>query len=170
MRRRFALGMILAFVSWVPFMIWQSSVDWGPAVLGEATYQRIMSTHVVQVAAVAASVGIFLTALSILLRPVFGAWKGIRDQAKIRAVGVPAQAVVRSIGESSQGTVTVNTQPLLALTLEINDGYGAPYAVSFETIVPRYALPRVQPGDTIPVKIDPNDRQRVAVDWGAMGY
>jgi hypothetical protein len=162
--------MLLVFVAWVPIIIWQSSVEWGPALLGEATYARIMSTYVVQVVSVVSTAGMFLTGMFFLMRPVFGVMKGMSDRAKLRATGVPGHAIVRSIGESGGGTVTVNDQPLLSLTLEVNDGYGSPYLVSLETIVPRYAIPQVQPGDTIPIKIDPNDPQRIAVDWGAMGY
>jgi hypothetical protein len=162
--------MILVFVAWLPVIIWQTSPGWGPALLGEATYYRIMSTYVFQVVAIASTAGMFITGMGFILMPVFGIFKGMSDRAKLRAVGVPGQAIVRSIGESGAGTVTVNDQPLLSLTLEVNDGYGTPYLVSFETIVPRYAVPQVQPGDTIPIKIDPNDPQRVAVDWGAMGY
>lgn len=167
---KFGLGMVLVFVACVPIVIWQSSEGWGPALLGEEAYARVMGTYVVQVVSVVSTTGMFLTGMFFLMQPLIGVFKGIDERAKLRATGVPGQAVVRTIGESESGTVTINDQPLLSLTLEVNDGYGSPYLVSLETVVPRYAIPQVQPGDTIPIKIDPNDPQRVAVDWGAMGY
>jgi hypothetical protein len=171
MRGRFGLGMLLVFVAWVPVIIWQSSVEWGPKVFGEATYAAIMGTYVVQVLSIVSAAGMFLTGMYFLLRPVFDIFRGMNARAKLRATGLPGRAVVRSLGgPSGGGTVTVNDQPLLSLTLEITDGFGDPYVVSFDTVVPRYAVPQIQPGENIPVKIDPNDRQRVAVDWGAMGY
>lgn len=172
MRSKFGTGMLLVFVAWVPIILWQSSVGWAPKLLGEARYEAIMATYAVQVAAVVSAAGMFLTGMYFLLRPVFDVFKGMRARATLRAVGRPGRATVLSLGgPSGGGTVTVNDQPLLSLTLEVDDGFGSsPYVVAFDTVVPRYAVPHIQPGETVPVKIDPNDRQRVAVDWGAMGY
>jgi hypothetical protein len=171
MRSRFGLGMLLVFVAWVPIIIWQSSVEWAPKLLGEARYDAIMATYAVQVVAIVSTAGMFLTGMYFLLRPVFDIFRGMSARAKLRATGLPGRAKVLSLGgPSGGGTVTINDQPLLSLTLEVEDGFGDPYVVAFETVVPRYAVPRVQPGETVPVKIDPNDRQRVAVDWGSMGY
>ena len=171
MRSRFGTGMLLVFVAWVPIILWQSSVEWGPKLLGAGRYEAIMATYAVQVAAVVSAAGMFLTGMYFLLRPVFDIFRGMSARAKLRAVGHPGRATVVSLGgPSGGGTVTINDQPLLSLTLEVDDGFSAPYVVVLETVVPRYALPRVQPEETIPVKIDPNDRQRVAIDWGSMGY
>lgn len=168
--RNFGTGMLLVFVAWVPIILWQSSPDWAPAVFGAATYEAIMATHVVQVMAVVSAAGMFLAGMYLILGPVFGTLKSVSDRAQLRATGLPGRAKVLSIGESSEGIVTINDQPLLTLTLEVEGAFGGPYVVSFETVVPRYAVPRVQPGETVPVKIDADDAQRVAVDWGAMGY
>jgi len=171
MGRRFGLGMLLVFVAWVPIIIWQSSVEWGPGVLGAARYEAIMGTYVVQVVAIVSTTGMFLTGMYFILRPVFDVFRGMGARAKLRASGVPGKAKVLSLGgPEGGGTVTINDQPLLTLTLEVEGPFSEPYAVAFETVVPRYAVPRVQPGETIPVKIDPNNRQRVAVDWDMMGY
>jgi hypothetical protein len=168
--RNFGTGMLLVFVAWAPIIIWQSSSGWGPKLLGAARYEAIMATHAVQAAAVVSAAGMFLAGMYLILRPVFDVFRGMSARAKLRATGLPGRATVLSIGELSGGTVTVNDQPLLSLTLEVESSFGDPYVVAFETVVPRYAVPRVQPGEKVPVKIDPNDRQRVAVDWGAMGY
>lgn len=171
MRNKFGTGMLLVFVAWVPIILWQSSVEWGPKLLGEARYGAIMATYAVQVAAVVSAAGMFLTGMYFLLRPVFDVFRGMSARAKLRAVGRPGRATVLSLGgPSGGGTVTVNDQPLLSLTLEVDDGFSSPYVVAFETVVPRYAVAHIQPGETVPVKVDPNDRQRVAVDWGSMGY
>jgi hypothetical protein len=168
--RNFGAGMLLVFVAWVPIILWQSSPDWAPAVLGAARYEAIMRTYVVQVMAVVSTAGMFLAGMWLILAPVFGMLKNVSDRARLSATGLPGRAKVLSVGESAEGIVTINDQPLLTLTLEVEGAFGGPYVVSFETVVPRYAVPRVQPGETVPVKIDPNDRQRVAVDWGAMGF
>jgi hypothetical protein len=85
---------------------------------------------------------------------------------RILRTGRPATAVVKRIGESSQGgVITVNDQPYLNLVLEVNDGARTPYEVSFDTIIPRYAVPQFQPGALIPIKIDPNDPEQIAIVW-----
>lgn len=85
---------------------------------------------------------------------------------RILRKGRPATAVVKRIGESSQGgVITVNDQPYLNLVLEVNDGARTPYEVSFDTIIPRYAVPQFQPGAIIPIKIDPNDPEQIAIVW-----
>jgi hypothetical protein len=162
--------MLLVFVAWVPVILWQTSPDWAPGIFGAERYRAVMATHVVQVIAVVSAAGMFLAGMWLILGPVFGMLKNISDRAHLSATGLPGRAKVLSLGESSEGIVTINDQPLLALTLEVEDAFGSPYVVAFETVVPRYAVPQVQPGATVPVKIDPNDRRRVAVDWGALGF
>lgn len=88
------------------------------------------------------------------------------SKRRILRTGRPATAVVKRIGESSQGgVITVNDQPFLNLVLYVDDGVRTPYEISLDTIIPRYALPRFQPGAVIPVKVDPNDPEKVAIVW-----
>jgi hypothetical protein len=171
MQRRFGTGMLLVFVAWVPIILWQSSTSWGPKLLGADSYNALMATYAVQVAAIVSTAGMFLTGMYFLLRPVFDVFAGMNARAKLRATGRPGRAKVVSLGgPSGGGSVTINDQPLLSLTLEVDDGSSSPYMVILETVVPRYALARVQPDETIPIKIDRDDPQRVAIDWGSMGY
>jgi hypothetical protein len=37
--------------------------------------------------------------------------------------------------------------------------------VSFDTIIPRYAVPQFQPGAVIPIKVDSNDPEQIAIVW-----
>ena len=73
---------------------------------------------------------------------------------------------LRSFAAAAAG-VTVNNQPYLNLTLEVDDGSRAPYVVSFDTVIPRAAVPRFQPDALIRLKVDPNDTQQVVIDWSA---
>jgi hypothetical protein len=85
---------------------------------------------------------------------------------RILRTGRPATAVVKHIGESSQGgVITVNDQPYLNLVLEVDDGVRTPYELSMDTIIPRYAVPRFQPGAVIPIKVDPEDPEKIAIVW-----
>lgn len=109
---------------------------------------------------------------AILMISVFGGvFKGLpglnKEARKLMTQGRPGRATVLSIGETSQGTVTVNDQPYLHLELQIFDGSTPPYQVGIDTIVPRYAVPQFQPGASIPVRIDTMDKTKVIIDWNA---
>jgi hypothetical protein len=102
----------------------------------------------------------------VFIGPTLSFFGGGATTRRILRTGRPATAVVKHIGESSQGgVITVNDQPYLNLVLEVNDGARTPYEVSLDTIIPRYAVPQFQPGAMIPVKVDPNDPEQIAIVW-----
>ncbi|HUV86998.1 MAG TPA: hypothetical protein VMX79_07780 [bacterium] len=74
---------------------------------------------------------------------------------------------VNAGGLTIVGVVTINDQPYLNLTLEVDDGSRAPYVVSFDAVIPRAAVPQFQPGALVRLKVDPNDPQQVVIDWSA---
>lgn len=99
-------------------------------------------------------------------RPFMSFFGGDRETRRIMANGRSAQAMVQQIGESSLGGVTtINEQPYLNLQLEVRDGNRPPYTVNLDTIIPRASVPQFQPGVMIPVKIDPNDANKIVIDW-----
>lgn len=92
-------------------------------------------------------------------------WGSGKKAQAILANGRSAKATVVGIGEhSGGGTLTINDQPVLNLTLEIDDEYNKPYQTSFDVIVPRSAVPQFQPGVAFAVKVDPADPQKVVID------
>ena len=83
----------------------------------------------------------------------------------ILETGRGATATVVALAENSGGgVVTINDQPYLNLKLSIDDGKNPAYEVSFDTIVPRSAVPQFQPGASFKVKIDPANPQTVVID------
>jgi hypothetical protein len=92
-------------------------------------------------------------------------WGSGKKAKAALANGKQAKATVVGIGENSGGgTMTINDQPVLNLTLSIDDGYKQPYETSFDVIIPRSAVPQFQPGAAFAVKIDPADPQKVVID------
>jgi hypothetical protein len=153
-----------------PLIFWTSVPFWVPLILGPAAYEWLDTSSVPVIITIALLLLPFVVGGFIFYEIFFGASapfrREIRDTKRILATGRPAKAVVKTISESSLGaTVTVNDQPYLNLTLEIHDGYSDPYVVSFDTVVPRTEIPRVQPGDEIAVKVDSNDPEKVTVIW-----
>ena len=108
----------------------------------------------------------FFIAFRVFLKPLKNFFGGSRETRRILSTGRSALAMVSQIGESSiGGTTTINDQPYLNLQLEVRDGNTLPYTVEMDTIIPRSAVPQFQPGAMIPIKIDPNDPQKIAINW-----
>jgi hypothetical protein len=80
----------------------------------------------------------------------------------MRASGLPGTATV--VGVSDTG-VTVNNDPVAALTLDVAVGDGIPYRVETRQLVSRMAVGALQPGTRLPVLVDPDDKNQVFVDF-----
>jgi hypothetical protein len=102
----------------------------------------------------------FLTGLLLSFLPQLSS----RNKKRILKIGRPAKGIVKEIGESSIGTVKINGQPFVSLKVEVDDGMRTPYIVNLETVIPRLSLPAFQPGMEIPLKVDPEDNENVAID------
>lgn len=84
-------------------------------------------------------------------------------EKKILKIGRPALAEIVNIKESDEGTVTLNEQPFVTLVMEVNDGVEK-YETEFKTIIGRLDIPKFQPGKKFAVKIDPNNKMKIAFD------
>lgn len=84
-----------------------------------------------------------------------------RGERDILKSGVAAKAIVRGLVSQVPGD-----RMAMQIPLEIHPPQGEPYTIDyvFPTIRMRAAL---SPGMEVPVKIDPSDPQRVAVQWDA---
>lgn len=90
------------------------------------------------------------------------------------AQGVPANARIVQVGSTG---LTVNDSPQLQVTMEVQPppapGYradAAPFMATTSILVPVYAMARVCPGATVPVRFDPSTPANVAIDFRAMGF
>jgi hypothetical protein len=75
--------------------------------------------------------------------------------------GVPATATVMQLQD---GGMRVNDNPMVNVMLQINSTQFGNYQTVVQSIVPMIRLAQVQPGQTVNVKIDPNNPQNVALD------
>jgi hypothetical protein len=85
--------------------------------------------------------------------------------SKVLQSGMSAQAQILSAQET--GT-RVNDQPEIAFTLMVQVPGRPPYQAHATSIMSHMMLMRVQPGMTIPVKVDPANPQSIAVDKAAL--
>jgi len=90
---------------------------------------------------------------------------GEGEAKRIRRVGQAADARVLEIWDTG---ITVNDDPVVGLEVEVRPSpptEGAPFrAVIPKSRISRLDVPRVQPGETVAVRYDPNDPSRVALD------
>jgi hypothetical protein len=86
---------------------------------------------------------------------------GEAENRKIREVGVPAEALVVQIWDTG---ITVNNDPVVGFELEVFGDDIERYRAETKARIPRLFIPQIQPGHVLPVKYDPADPQRVALD------
>jgi hypothetical protein len=82
------------------------------------------------------------------------------DAPRILAEGTPATAIIRDMGTPERGAAWFN----LVLDLEVHPRTGQPYRVANDYLVP--AAAHLEPGVELAVRVDPNDRAKIAIDWG----
>ncbi len=91
-------------------------------------------------------------------------WGKGKYAARILETGYQGMATVLGLAETRGGIVTINEQPVLQMALRIETPKGRLYEVEFDLLMPRAMLPRFQPGAVFPVRIDPEDENRVVFD------
>ncbi len=80
---------------------------------------------------------------------------------KLRATGMAAQATVLEVQPTS---TEIGNELVVVLTLEVDPPAGSPYEVQIKAAVHPVNIPRIQPNQKVPVKIDPDDPEHVALD------
>lgn len=81
------------------------------------------------------------------------------DQGRLLAEGIAAEAVILAMGTPARGAQQYN----LDLDLEVHLPGRAPYRVANSYIVPA-SVPLSQ-GVRLPIRVDPNDPAKIAIDW-----
>jgi hypothetical protein len=94
------------------------------------------------------------------LRRMFGS-----DETNVEATGLSGEATIVSLRE---GGPYINQRPTITMELDIEIPGSQPYRAEAKQAVGRLVIGRLQPGATIPVLVDPEDRASVSVDEEAM--
>jgi len=82
--------------------------------------------------------------------------------SRLRKTGLPGKALIKEVHDTG---VTINNSPQVKLLLEIKNSLGQKYTTTIRTLVSRLNPQLYQPGMTIPVLIDPNDDNKVVIDF-----
>ena len=83
------------------------------------------------------------------------------ERAQILTDGIPGQGVIVAHGTPERGAQWFN----LDIDMEIHVSGRQPYRVNNQYMVPAGAT--LGQGVTLPVKVDPNDPAKIAIDWEA---
>lgn len=84
------------------------------------------------------------------------------DRARLMTAGVDGRATILSMGVPPHAARLYN----LTIDLEIAISGRDPYRVANQYMVPGWA--RLTVGATLPVKVDPADPAKIAIDWESM--
>src|SRR3954447_16802907 len=95
-----------------------------------------------------------------LLKRLFGS-----DETETEAAGLAGEAEIVSLRE---GGPYVNQRPTITMALDVALPGRAPYRAEARQTVGRLVIGRLQPGATIPVRVDPEDRAQVSIDEAAI--
>lgn len=86
---------------------------------------------------------------------------GVEDARELQMNGEAALAKILRIWDTG---MTVNNDPVVGFLLEVRRRDQPTYEVRTKLRISRLDIPRIQPGKTIPVRIDPREPTRVALD------
>lgn len=85
------------------------------------------------------------------------------DEANaIRQTGKSAMARVLAISDTG---MTLNNDPVVRFRLEVHPEGEEAFEAETQAVIGRLDIPQIQPGAELPVKYDPQDHSRVALDW-----
>jgi hypothetical protein len=105
-----------------------------------------------------------LTALVFLLAgcAIANRMSGISEEKRLQEVGESARATIIAISDTG---MTLNDDPVVRLRVTIHRAAGDDYEAEIpKSVISRVHIPQFQPGHVVPVRVDPVDRARVALD------
>lgn len=100
--------------------------------------------------------GLLLQACAIVDR-----MSGLTMARELQKSGEQAEALILQIWDTG---MTLNNDPVVGFLLEVHPVTGPVYQAKTKLVISRLSVPRYQPGMSVPVRIDPRDHSRVALD------
>ncbi|HEY7874740.1 MAG TPA: hypothetical protein VIG64_06420 [Actinomycetota bacterium] len=82
------------------------------------------------------------------------------QMSELLTSGVDGQATVTQIMHTGK---TVNYMPEVAMDVQVSVAGGAPQPVKHTQVISPTSIPQIQPGMTVPVKVDPMDHSKIWV-------
>ncbi len=89
-----------------------------------------------------------------------GKFGGVRPG--LLETGLPRRGLVKRMWETG---VTLNNNPVLGFDVEVVSERDQPYQASVQQAIPRMLVGAILPGAVLGIEVDPEDKQRIAIDW-----
>ena len=88
-------------------------------------------------------------------------FSGRKDACAILAIGTPASAVITRLVDTG---ASINDNPVVEFVLRVTPPGGEPYEARTKSMIGRLDVGAFPPGRVLPVKFDPANPARVAID------
>ena len=88
-------------------------------------------------------------------------FSGRGEACAILAIGTPATGTIVRLVDTGR---TINDDPVVEFVVRVVPAEGTAYEARTRGLVSRLDVPQLQPGRVVPVKYDPRDRARIALD------
>jgi len=82
--------------------------------------------------------------------------------ARLKKTGIRGKALIKEVRDTG---ITVNNSPQVKLVVEVKNSLGQRYNATLRTLVSRLQPNLFQTGMTVPVLIDPNDENKMIIDY-----
>jgi hypothetical protein len=87
---------------------------------------------------------------------------GVSEARELKRTGFPASGTILKIWDTG---ITINNDPVIGMLLKVAADGRAPYVATIKRMrISRLDVPRFQPRAVVPLRVDPNDPERIAVD------
>jgi len=87
---------------------------------------------------------------------------GVSDAKALQATGTAAKATILRIWDTG---ITVNEDPVIGMDVQVYPTEGETWRATIpKSLISRLDIPQIQPGQVVPVRFDPQNPQRVALD------
>jgi len=107
------------------------------------------------------AIALIVTSACFACASIIDSYTGEDVAREIREKGLPAKGTVLKIWETG---VRVNDNPVVGFLLEIHAEEMAPYQAETKALISILWIPQIQPGAVLPVRYDPKDPSRIALD------
>jgi len=105
---------------------------------------------------------LLLTLLSLTGCSMIDRLSGVSDTKALQTTGTAAKATILRIWDTG---ITVNEDPVIGMDIQVYPAEGETWRATIpKSLISRLDIPRIQPGQVVPVRFDPQNPQRVALD------
>lgn len=87
---------------------------------------------------------------------------GVSEARALQTIGTAAKATILRVWDTG---ITVNDDPVIGMDVQVYPAEGESWRATIpKSLISRLDIPQIQPGQIVPVRFDPHNPWRVALD------